>query len=73
MNRETRDSEKEVDPIVSVRSDIKGEVEYGAIRLDLIEQTQDISKEEIESEYAKIRAKIDFCHSMLYSYIAVLG
>ena len=54
-----KDAEKSVHPIISVRSTIREEVENGAIGLDLYEQAQELSEDEIEFEYSKIRRKID--------------
>lgn len=59
MQSFSKDAEKAAHPIVSVRSDIRDEVEDGAIGLDLFERAQEISEEEIETEYKKIRFKID--------------
>ncbi|KRZ98878.1 uncharacterized protein AC631_05366, partial [Debaryomyces fabryi] len=52
-------SEKSSHPIISVKSAVREDVESTAIGLDLYEQAQELSEEEIESEYSKIRRKID--------------
>lgn len=52
-------SEKSSHPIISFKSVIREDVEGDAIGLDLYEQAQELSEEEIESEYSKIRRKID--------------
>lgn len=57
--RLSKDPEKSIHPIISVKSTIREDVENGAIGLDLYEQAQELSKDEIESEYLKIRRKID--------------
>ena len=57
--RLSKDPEKSIHRIISVKSTIREDVENGAIGLDLYEQAQELSKDEIESEYLKIRRKID--------------
>lgn len=52
-------SEKSSYPIISLKSAGREDVKYGAIGLDLYEQAQELSEEEIESEYSKVRRKID--------------
>lgn len=57
----SRDYEKSVIPISSLGASIKEENGNNEIvGLDLLDEAQEISPEEIEEEYRKIRRKVDF-------------